>query len=137
MVVICEYDVNPDIFVLYREYIYTRDILYDVSKCLHEINLKIVHGDLTTSNMIVLKEESTVALIDFGLAGGKVSMEAMAVDLYVLERAIASTHAGSEGLWACFLASYVASNVKDGVKVQKQYNKVSQRGRKRRAEAIG
>lgn len=56
----------------------------------------VVHGDLTTSNLILRGEE--VVLIDFGLGSVSQSEEDMAVDLYVLERAFASTHPKSEGL---------------------------------------
>ena len=61
---------------------------------LHESG--VVHGDLTTSNLILRGEE--VVLIDFGLGSVSSSEEDMAVDLYVLERAFASTHPRSEGL---------------------------------------
>ena len=84
---------------------------------------EIVHGDLTTSNLIVKtapavtntdtqqwertqgKEVPTeeVVLIDFGLGMMKPSMEDKAVDLYVLERAFISTHPGTE-----FLVSNIA-----------------------------
>lgn len=39
-------------------------------------------------------------LIDFGLASTANIAESYAVDLYVLERAFASTHPASEGLYA-------------------------------------
>lgn len=55
---------------------------------LHGYN--IIHGDLTTSNMIVRDEQ--IWLIDFGLAYQKNAAEDKAVDLYVLERAFVSTH---------------------------------------------
>ena len=55
---------------------------------LHEIG--IIHGDLTTSNMIY--NENNIGLLDFGLSYTKSSAEDKAVDLYVLERAFISTH---------------------------------------------
>lgn len=60
----------------------------------------VVHGDLTTSNLILRETEGEmdVVLIDFGLGSVSNSEEDMAVDLYVLERAFASTHPKSEGL---------------------------------------
>jgi TP53 regulating kinase and related kinases len=61
----------------------------------------VVHGDLTTSNLILRESsggELDVVLIDFGLGSVSISEEDMAVDLYVLERAFASTHPKSEGL---------------------------------------
>ena len=60
----------------------------------------VVHGDLTTSNLLLRETngEMDVVLIDFGLGSVSSSEEDMAVDLYVLERAFASTHPRSEGL---------------------------------------
>ena len=45
-------------------------------------------------------------LIDFGLAFHSSLVEDKAVDLYVLERAFASTHPDSEPLFGSVLASY-------------------------------
>lgn len=45
-------------------------------------------------------------LIDFGLSSTAQLPENYAVDLYVLERAFASTHPASEGLYAGVLESY-------------------------------
>jgi TP53 regulating kinase-like protein len=45
-------------------------------------------------------------LIDFGLASQATLPENYAVDLYVLERAFASTHPASEGLYAGVLEAY-------------------------------
>lgn len=50
----------------------------------------MVHGDLTTSN--VLMEDKDACLIDFGLSAHSALAEDKAVDLYVLERAVLSTH---------------------------------------------
>ena len=54
-------------------------------------DLGIIHGDLTTSNMII-RNDKQIVLIDFGLSYYKDSAEDKAVDLYVLERAFKSTH---------------------------------------------
>ncbi len=60
---------------------------------------EIIHGDLTTSNLMVKGDgQHTVVLIDFGLGMMKPTIEDKAVDLYVLERAFVSTHPGSEFL---------------------------------------
>ncbi|KAH7101601.1 kinase-like domain-containing protein [Auriculariales sp. MPI-PUGE-AT-0066] len=70
----------------------------------------IVHGDLTTSNMILRdRAEDTPAeltLIDFGLSFTSTLVEDKAVDLYVLERAFASTHPDSEHFFAAVLDEY-------------------------------
>lgn len=52
----------------------------------------IIHGDLTTSNMLLRHSLDQLVLIDFGLAYISALVEDKAVDLYVLERAIGSTH---------------------------------------------
>jgi TP53 regulating kinase-like protein len=51
----------------------------------------IVHGDLTTSNMI-LSGEGRIFLVDFGLGDKSVELEAQGVDLHLLRRALQSTH---------------------------------------------
>ena len=49
----------------------------------------IIHGDLTTSNMIMSKE---IKFIDFGLSSFSDKVEDKAVDLFLLDRALESKH---------------------------------------------
>lgn len=51
----------------------------------------IVHGDLTTSNMI-LAEYGDVVFVDFGLGEKNSELEAYGVDLHLMKRALQSTH---------------------------------------------
>ena len=51
----------------------------------------IIHGDLTTSNMI-LTPSGKVVFIDFGLSEQTEELESRGVDLHLMKRAIASTH---------------------------------------------
>ncbi len=51
----------------------------------------IIHGDLTTSNIIVA-EDGVVYFIDFGLGGYSREVEDWGVDLLLLRRALLSTH---------------------------------------------
>jgi len=51
----------------------------------------IVHGDLTTSNMI-LTSENRVVFVDFGLSEQTRELETRGVDLHLMKRALASTH---------------------------------------------
>jgi Kae1-associated kinase Bud32 len=66
----------------------------------------IVHGDLTTSNMLL--KDGALYMIDFGL--GKVSrkVEDKATDLFLLWEAMLSTHYGaSERAWKNIINTYV------------------------------
>ncbi len=51
----------------------------------------IIHGDLTTSNMI-LNAEGRIFLVDFGLGDRSEELEDQGVDLHLLRRALQSTH---------------------------------------------
>jgi TP53 regulating kinase-like protein len=51
----------------------------------------VIHGDLTTSNMILNPEEKIV-FVDFGLGEKTNELEAKAVDLHLMKRALQSTH---------------------------------------------
>ncbi|MEM3700612.1 MAG: Kae1-associated kinase Bud32 [Candidatus Bathyarchaeia archaeon] len=51
----------------------------------------IIHGDLTTSNMI-LTREGKIFFVDFGLGEKSKELEARGVDLHLMKRALQSTH---------------------------------------------
>jgi TP53 regulating kinase-like protein len=51
----------------------------------------IIHGDLTTSNMI-LTPENRIVFIDFGLSERSYELEDRGVDLHLMKRALLSTH---------------------------------------------
>jgi TP53 regulating kinase-like protein len=51
----------------------------------------IIHGDLTTSNMI-LNPDGKIYFVDFGLGEKTSELEAMGVDLHLMKRALQSTH---------------------------------------------
>lgn len=94
----------------------------------------VVHGDLTTSNMLVRRgpesEEPDLVLIDFGLSYISALPEDKGVDLYVLEKAFLSTHPHTEALFQKLLKSYAASSRKSPA-VLKKLDEVRLRGRKR------
>lgn len=93
-------------------------------------NAGIVHGDLTTSNMML--ESSKVFLIDFGLARVSQNPEEFAVDIYVLERALISTHPELEetSFLKEILTVYKALGTKSDATLQR-LSAVRLRGRKR------
>jgi TP53 regulating kinase-like protein len=63
----------------------------------------IIHGDLTTSNMIVQATTGKIYLIDFGLAEYSTTLESRGVDLHLIRRALQSTH--FKILESCFAAT--------------------------------
>ncbi|VDM73818.1 unnamed protein product [Strongylus vulgaris] len=81
----------------------------------------LVHGDLTTSNVIVKDNNFKKPIfIDFGLSSlGKVLPEDKGVDLYVLERAMISTHIDSEEMFESVLEGYRSFNTKQALAVIK------------------
>lgn len=91
----------------------------------------IIHGDLTTSNLLVEEsKENRIVPIDFGLSSMSCSDEDMAVDLYVLERAVMSTRPReADGLNSAFLLAY--SETFDRESVLRRLKHVRARGRKR------
>lgn len=111
---------------------------------MHKIG--VVHGDLTTSNMMLspkpLNEvdgepegqtgslDGEIVIIDLGLASGSVLHEDRAVDLYVLERAFGSTHPRAECIFSVVLDAYKSSFPQAPV-VLKKLEDVRMRGRKR------
>jgi len=99
---------------------------------LHQEN--IIHGDLTTSNMLLStpSDLETLTLIDFGLAHSDSLAEHKGVDLYVLERAFLSTHPNSESLFKILLDSYEQNSDNKTVgEILAKLEEVRQRGRKR------
>lgn len=106
---------------------------------LHYAN--IIHGDLTTSNMLIKNhdvdlfkeiDDKDLYFIDFGLAFISSQLEDKAVDLYVLERALASTHSQH--------ATFIFEQMLNGYRVQyktgyeqvvDRFKQVRLRGRKR------
>lgn len=95
----------------------------------------VIHGDLTTSNMMLRHPSSPkglqLVLIDFGLAFTSAFPEDKAVDLYVLERAFASTHPASESMFGAVLNAYGKATGEGWEKVRKKLDEVRLRGRKR------
>ncbi|HIK00905.1 TPA: Kae1-associated serine/threonine protein kinase [archaeon] len=87
----------------------------------------IIHGDLTTSNIIV--HRGKVFFIDFGLGEISDSVEKKAVDLRVLKEAIRANHpAAADKLNKIILDSY-RKNSKKAAEVLSRLEDVEKRGR--------
>ncbi|MFH1500816.1 MAG: KEOPS complex kinase/ATPase Bud32 [archaeon] len=95
----------------------------DLAK-LHDAD--IIHGDLTTSNMILKNDK--VYFIDFGLGFISTKIEDKAVDIHLLKQALEAKHfLYYEKLFKYFLKGYKKS--KDYSEVQERLKKVELRGR--------
>ncbi|MBS3073540.1 Kae1-associated serine/threonine protein kinase [Candidatus Pacearchaeota archaeon] len=93
---------------------------------LHSLN--IIHGDLTTSNMIFVEKENKVYFIDFGLSVESQRIEDQAVDLRLLKQALDSRHfKNSKEFFNAVLSGYQSN--KNYAKVLLQLQKVENRGR--------
>lgn len=121
---ICQLDVKEDCETLTELVKVTGGVLAQM----HDID--VVHGDLTTSNMIYNSNSRSLTLIDFGLSFVSGLAEDKGVDLYVLERAFLSTHPNSEQLFQVLLDSYSAAS-KNSKAVINKLDEVRMRGRKR------
>jgi len=67
----------------------------------------IVHGDLTTSNLII--RDRQCVLIDFGLAHATNEIESRGVDLHVLFQTLQSTTRDAAALRAAFIGGYTTT----------------------------
>ncbi len=91
---------------------------------IHDAN--IIHGDLTTSNMMYNKK---LYLIDFGLGFHSEHVEDKAVDLHVLKEALEAKHPRiQEKIFPIILQSYSKTS-RHASRVVKQLEKVELRGR--------
>jgi TP53 regulating kinase-like protein len=87
----------------------------------------IVHGDLTTSNMIL--KDGKIYFIDFGLGENTRRVESLATDLSVLKEAFKSTHFKYLNLlWNSFIEGYKQTNDNFN-KVLETLNDIEKRGR--------
>lgn len=89
-------------------------------------SVKVIHGDLTTSNILV--EDEKVFLIDFGLSEISERTEDHAVDIHLLKQVLESSHPEkAEEAWENFLEGY--ENFEESKEVLEQLEEVEKRGR--------
>ena len=107
---------NSNDFIIYSKLI--DNIIEKLASNLAKMhNNNVIHGDLTTSNLLmvfddsinveydILKEQefNSIYFIDFGLSYVSSQNEDKAVDLYVLRRAIISSNPKSEEIVSCII----------------------------------
>lgn len=119
-------------------------IIGETVRKLHDSN--IIHGDLTTSNMLLVEKVKSncanhskwlqvdnleLVMIDFGLSFVDSSTEDKGVDLYVLERALISTHNDYPDLFIKILDAYKSYSKNNVKEILSKFEEVRARGRKR------
>jgi TP53 regulating kinase-like protein len=87
----------------------------------------IIHGDLTTSNIIV-GENDHIYLIDFGLAFIESNKEARGVDVHVFFQSLQGTHESYEQLKTAFITGYKRT-FPQATQVLKRAAEIERRGR--------
>lgn len=107
-----------------------KEICAEIGKNIAKLhNLGIIHGDLTTSNMIL--KDQKVFFIDFGLSFNSNKFEDRAVDLHLIKEALEARHFHN---WKVLVGEVIKSykkTAKDSDKTFKQMEKVEKRGRYR------
>jgi len=92
-------------------------------------NNNIIHGDITTSNMILLDDK--IHFFDFGLGEINSEVEAKGVDLHVLMEAIESTHSKYSNCFKYVLEGYKKELKQDANQIIKKIQDIVKRGRYR------
>ena len=102
-------------------------ICKDIGKQLARLHqADIVHGDLTTSNLIL--HNKRIFFIDFGLAERSARIEDKAVDLHLFKQALQSKHSKiAEDCFKHFKKGYM--DYKNSKKVFERLTKIEKRGR--------
>ncbi|MBS3116401.1 Kae1-associated serine/threonine protein kinase [Candidatus Woesearchaeota archaeon] len=94
----------------------------------------IIHGDLTTSNFIEHQKTGEVTFIDFGLSFFSDKVEDKAVDLFLLDRSLESTHYNLyPEVFGKVIEGYKESNP-EAEKVLERFKVVKGRGRNKGKE---
>jgi len=129
--------VSPETFTIVMEYIegtmlkdasHRTTLFRDAGVIAGRLHLNgIIHGDLTTNNIIV--KDGELFLIDFGLAKRSVDVEDMATDVHVFLRSIESVHPDvKDKAFSEFMEGY-DSVTRRGQDILKKVNEIRMRGR--------
>lgn len=107
-----------------------RKLCYIIGKQIARLHKAgMVHGDLTTSNMI-LTPQGKVFFVDFGLGEYDPSLEARGVDLHLLKRAFQSTHFDIAGeAYRAVLTGYKRELGKGADEAIERAEEIERRGR--------
>lgn len=102
-------------------------LCFEIGKCLGKLHTNhLIHGDLTTSNMIL--RDGKIYFIDFSLGGKSKEIEDKGVDLHLLSEAFESTHSEILEKFQNVLAGY-KEEYGDADLVIKKVKEIEKRGR--------
>jgi Kae1-associated kinase Bud32 len=110
--------------VLNKKNLFLCEKIGEIIGKMHSNNL--IHGDLTTSNILVNKKE--IILLDFGLGYLSTQLEDKAVDLLNFKKTFNASHSSIPEGWRKILKGYAKEN-KEALKVFKRLKEVELRAR--------
>ena len=90
-------------------------------------NGRISHGDLTTSNMILMPD-GNICVLDMSMGTMPAETEDLGVDVHLLQRAFTSAHSGLGDAMDAMISAY-AKKMRDSANVLKRVEDIRNRGR--------
>ena len=108
-----------------------RELGFSIGELISKLHSQgLIHGDLTTSNMI-LNPEGKIFFVDFGLGEKNGELEAKGVDLHLMKRALQSTHFQFwEECFKAVLSGYASIlGAEQAEKVCEKLKEIERRGR--------
>lgn len=108
-------------------------IMFQIGESMAKLHsLGIIHGDLTTSNLIFSPSKKKVYFIDFGLAFQNGKYEDKGVDIHLLKQALEAKHFKNwKFLFDEFKKGYSSIKPEEAEKVFKRMEAIEKRGRYR------
>jgi TP53 regulating kinase-like protein len=104
-----------------------QNLCKDIGRCVGKFHKNdLIHGDLTTSNMIL--RINRIYFIDFSLGGKSKEIESKGVDLHLLMEAFESTHSEILEMFSYVLEGY-KKEYSDAEKVVQKVKEIEKRGR--------
>lgn len=111
----------------------TLNLFFRLGQSIQRLHSKdIIHGDLTTKNVIVSQERRRLAVVDFGLSFISQRIEDRAEDLHLMKQALTSTLSSkfAKRSYAGFLQGYSETlTTKSFEKIRNQISEIERRGR--------